>query len=310
MIEKDIKPFYLGKKSLKNFGGKLTTTTPFLYTHDSFEKIGIGIQNSDGEGLIWGLRSPITIIRWWRSLKVLEALHTVENSTLADCWLATDEFPSETAIQKLSSKMGGYETFIILLNNIMNSVPSQMDLIGMINTLTSKGIKVKANEIADALKRGQLTPHKVFDLVIIRANKYKRALVKTEEKLPEKYRLDIFFQEIGLKQIYNQDEYIVFPADLDTTVRKYCFYDKKSAGYELFIAGQHRPTLTSLSGEVFTFLSAKFWHGRFYLKTKIKTPDGYLISQEYTLEQLRNIIGSLSFINYPTARTLLRKIFS
>ncbi len=338
MINEKIRPFYIGRKNIKKFKGESVEMTPFLYTNDDFNQIGIGIHNSSGNGLIWGLHSPITIIRWWRSLKVLETLHIIENNTLTLCWYVTAEKIdkksfSELALQtggnedhartlcwyvtaekidkksfsELALQTGGNEAFSLILNTILNSAPPQADLNRMITDLRSKGFEVNYHELQKEINRGMIEPNPVINSVISKALRHKLEYEKAKIPLPKKYRLNLFFTSLGIESIWDKDGNLSDVYYLDLNVKRHCIGNKKIQNYLLFADENNntKPTYLSFTGTTYVFDSVKFCKGRFYLKTKIKIPNQEETVGEYTLADLREKIGPITLANFPKIRKIL-----
>jgi hypothetical protein len=307
MINGKIKPFYIGSKTIKKVEGKSVETIPFLYTSSEFNKIGIGIQKPNGGALIWGLHSPITIISWWRSLKVLETLHTIENHTLPLCCDVTSEKVDKESFLELAKQMGGEEVFSLVLNTIMNSVPPQADLNRMITNLKSKGFEVNYHELQIEINRGMIEPNTVINSVISKALRYQSEYEKAKIPLPKKYRLNLFFTNLGIESIWNEDGNILGLYFLDLNVRRHCIGNKKIHDYLLF-ANENKdakPTYLSFTGTTYMFISVKFCKGRFYVKTKIKIPHQEDTVGEYTLAELREKIGPITLANFAKTRKVL-----
>ncbi|MBP9836300.1 MAG: hypothetical protein KBC78_00505 [Candidatus Pacebacteria bacterium] len=307
MINEKIRPFYIGRKNIKKFKGKAVEMTPFLYTNDDFNQIGIGIHNSSGNGLIWGLHSPITIIRWWRSLKVLEKLHIIENNTLALCWYVTAEKIDKKSFSELALQTGGNEAFSLILNTILNSAPPQADLNRMITNLRSKGFEVNYHELQKEINRGMIEPNPVINSVISKALRHKLEYEKAKIPLPKKYRLNLFFTSLGIESIWDKDGNLSDVYYLDLNVKRHCIGNKKIQNYLLFADENNntKPTYLSFTGTTYVFDSVKFCKGRFYLKTKIKIPNQEETVGEYTLADLREKIGPITLANFPKIRKIL-----
>ncbi len=307
MINEKIRPFYIGRKNIKKFKGESVEMTPFLYTNDDFNQIGIGIHNSSGNGLIWGLHSPITIIRWWRSLKVLETLHIIENNTLTLCWYVTAEKIDKKSFSELALQTGGNEAFSLILNTILNSAPPQADLNRMITNLRSKGFEVNYHELQKEINRGMIEPNPVINSVISKALRHKLEYEKAKIPLPKKYRLNLFFTSLGIESIWDKDGNLSDVYYLDLNVKRHCIGNKKIQSYLLFADENNntKPTYLSFTGTTYVFDSVKFCKGRFYLKTKIKIPNQEETVGEYTLADLREKIGPITLANFPKIRKIL-----
>lgn len=307
MINEKIRPFYIGRKNIKKFKGESVEMTPFLYTNDDFNQIGIGIHNSSGNGLIWGLHSPITIIRWWRSLKVLETLHIIENNTLTLCWYVTAEKIDKKSFSELALQTGGNEAFSLILNTILNSAPPQADLNRMITDLRSKGFEVNYHELQKEINRGMIEPNPVINSVISKALRHKLEYEKAKIPLPKKYRLNLFFTSLGIESIWDKDGNLSDVYYLDLNVKRHCIGNKKIQNYLLFADENNntKPTYLSFTGTTYVFDSVKFCKGRFYLKTKIKIPNQEETVGEYTLADLREKIGPITLANFPKIRKIL-----
>ncbi len=308
MSDKNIKKLYSGRKTIKKFRGTSIEMTPFLCTSDNF-KIGIGIENSKNEGLTWGLHSPITIIRWWRSLKVLEKLHAIEDNTLALCFNVTGEIIDNKSFLSLAEQMGGEEAFRIVLNTILISAPSQVDLIRMISNLRSKGIEVNHQELREEIGKDTIVSDPVVRSVITKALRYESKYEKTKKPLPKEHRLNLFFISLGIKSIRNEDEDLYY---LDLRIRRHCIGNKKIQSYSLFTYknSEAKPTYLSFTGTTYVFDSVKFCKGRFYVKTKIKIPNQEETVGEYTLAELREKIGPITLGNFPKTRKVLSTLIT
>lgn len=310
MINEKIKPFYIGRKTIKKIKGESVEMIPFLYTSNEFNQIGIGIQNSKDEGLIWGLHSPITIIRWWRSLKILESLDTIENNTLALCWKITVE--DYEGFKVLAMQTGGDKSFRIVLNKIFNTAPTQTELTGMIQNLRSKGIRVNHQELQEEVGRGTITSSPIIKSVISKALRYQSEYEKTKTPLPKNHRLNLFFTSLGIKSIWDKDGNISGLFFLDLNVRRHCIGNKKIQSYLLFADenGDTKPTYLSFTGTHYVFDSVKFCKGRFYVKTKINIPNQKETVGEYTLAELREKIGPITLAKFPKTREVLSTIIT
>ena len=308
MSDKNIKKLYSGRKTIKKFRGTSIEMTPFLCTSDNF-KIGIGIENSKNEGLTWGLHSPITIIRWWRSLKVLEKLHAIEDNTPALCFNVTGEIIDNKSFLSLAEQMGGEEAFRIVLNTILISAPSQVDLIRMISNLRSKGIEVNHQELREEIGKDTIVSDPVVRSVITKALRYESKYEKTKKPLPKEHRLNLFFISLGIKSIRNEDEDLYY---LDLRIRRHCIGNKKIQSYSLFTYknSEAKPTYLSFTGTTYVFDSVKFCKGRFYVKTKIKIPNQEETVGEYTLAELREKIGPITLGNFPKTRKVLSTLIT
>lgn len=312
MINEKIKPLYIGRKTIKKIKGATVEMTPVIYTDSDFNQIGIGIHDSTGNGLIWGLHSPITIIRWWRSLKVLETLHIIENHTLALCWYVTAEEIDKKSFFELAEQMGGEDEFRTILNKIRNSAPFQVELVGMISNLRSKGIKVNHLELQEEIGKDRIVSSPVIKSVISKALRYQSEYEKTKTPLPKKHRLNLFFTSLGIDYTWNKDGNISDIYYLDLSVKRYCIGTKKIQSYLLFADEKNntKPTYLSFTGTIYTFESVKFCKGRFYVKTKIKIPYQEETVGEYTLADLRGKIGPITLANLPKVREALSTLIT
>lgn len=297
-----------------------------------FAQMGVGLTFPDeNTGTIWGLVVPHTLIQSWRGMKILEYVDRVDSGTLCACWtVARREVheSDERHLDELAEQLGGADALQAVRDEVLESVPDADELELMITTLRERGVGVDSWELKQEVEAGRIAMSDLIE-VLVRETEERREAHRLEEEevnrpLPREESLSAFFQNLGIGNFiigggfggYGMDWEHIKLDELDSTAKRDSFskyledghrLEHTTEGPETFSAeigsgvtmyqtsfGEiERPSFVAGDGTRYVFLFAKFRDDSFYIKTLTESGDTAPVEGEYTIPQLREMIGEL-----------------
>lgn len=320
-----------GPESEKIVDGKRIKTIPFVGTdrEGEFSSMGVGLVYPDEKnGTIWGLAMPHMLIKSWRAMKILEHVETIDRGTLCSCWYAGGHEIHDSdkhRLDELAEKVGGMEKLQAIRDAVLASAPTADELNSMIAILREKDVDFEYFELEMEADAGRIERLPIIETLKqeeqAKRDQYAREEEEVNRPLPTEGSLGVFFGELGI------DNFIDGPAiggygwdwghmerdKLDAATKrasfsKYsdCFklehttqgpYTKRApvapgvTAYSTTFGELEQPYLVAMDGTKYTFLSARFEGELMHVKTKIEKKEGDPTEGDYTLAQLREMIG-------------------
>lgn len=313
-----------------------------------FAQMGVGLIFSDEQkGTIWGLVMPHALIQSWRGMKILERIEKIGHGTLCACWTVArrDVHDSDKRhLEELAEQVGGADKLQAIRDEVLASVPSADELNTMITNLREKGVEVDSWELEEEVKAGRIATSALIETLAReteeRRQAYKREEDEVNKPLPREESLGAFFEDLGIANFiigggiggYGMDWGHIKLDELDRIAKRDSFskyltdghrLEHTTEGPETFSApvapgvtmyttsfGEiEQPWFVAMEGAKYTFVSAKFRDDRFHIKTKVENGGAAPVEGEYTISDLRGMIGP--FPPKPAARQgLLGKVAS
>ncbi|MCA9362179.1 hypothetical protein KC906_02290 [Candidatus Kaiserbacteria bacterium] len=309
-----------------------------------FAQMGIGLLFPDeGKGMIWGLVMPHALIKSWRGMKLLEQVDRIEHGTLCGCWtIATSDVSDSDKrhLDELADQFGGMDGLEEARAKVLASVPSAEEIDSMISNLREKEVGVDSWDLTAEIEAGRIETSPAIELIIKKEDEERVAYARKEEQIkkpvPPEESLAQFFKDLRIGNFiigggfggYGMDWGHIELKDLDQTAKRDSFSEYLTDGFTLehttqgpeTFADDVAPGVTmyqTSSGEIenpwflaadetrYTFLSAKFRDERFHIKAKVESADEPPQEGEFTIAQLREMIGP---IEMPPAPTLIQRL--
>lgn len=297
-----------------------------------FAQMGVGLIFPDEQkGTIWGLVMPHALIQSWRGMKILERIEHIDHGTLCACWTVArrDVHDSDKRhLDELAKQVGGADKLQALRDEVLASVPSADELNTMITNLRKKDVDVNSSELEEEVKVRRIAMSPLIETLAReteeRRQAYKREEDEVNKLLLREESLGAFFEDLGIANFiigggfggYDIDWGHIKLDELDRIAKRDSFskyltdghrLEHTTEGPETFSApvapgvtmyttsfGEiEQPWFTAMDGTKYTFVSAKFRDGRFHIKTKVEKGETEPIEGEYTISELRNMIGPL-----------------
>jgi len=297
-----------------------------------FAQMGVGLIFPDEQkGTIWGLVSPHALIQSWRGMKILEQVEIINNGTLCACWYAGGQKVHESDkhyLDDLAERLGGTEKLQMLRGEILSSMPNTDELNSMITNLREEGVDVDSWELEEEIKAGRISTSPLIETLVRedeeRRQAYRREDEEVKKPLPREESLTAFFEDLGIDNFivgggiggYGIDWGHIKREELDSIAKRDSFSKYLENGHRLehtterpVTTGAHlspgvtmyntacgeieQPWFAAVDGTRYTFLYAKFRDDHFFLKTKVEKEGTKPTDNDYTLQQLRDMIGEL-----------------
>ncbi len=297
-----------------------------------FAQMGVGLIFPDEQkGTTWGLVMPHALIQSWRGMKILERIEHIGHGTLCACWTVArrDVHNSDKShLDELAEQVGGADKLQALRDEVLASVPSAEELNAMITNLREKGVDVDSWELEEEVKAGRIATSSLIETLARetedRRQAYKREEEEVNRPLSREESLGAFFEDLGIANFiigggfggYGMDWGHIKLDELDRTAKRDSFsnyltegprLEHTTGGPETFSApvapgvtmyttsfGEiEQPWFTAMDGTKYTFVSAKFRDDHFHIKTKVEKGEATPVEGEYTINELRGMIGSL-----------------
>lgn len=307
-------------------------------------QMGIGLISPDGKGsTIWGLVAPHVLVQSWRAMKILEQIEVVGHGTLAACWYAASRSvhgSDKRYLDELAEQVGGTDRFRALREEVLASMPSADELNTMIMNLREKGVNVDSWELEEEVRAGRIAMSPLIETLAHETEARRQAQIREEEEvrkpLPREESLGAFFADLrigdfivgggfggygidwghielsALDQIAKRDSLSKHHPEghrlEHTTKRLETFSAQVAPGVTMYSTSSgeiEQPWFIAGDGTKYTFVSAKFRDGRFYIKTKVEKGEVEPIEGEYAISELRAMIGPL-----PPEPTTWRDLFA
>ena len=339
-----------GEPSEKIVDGELRSVVPFVGAdrEGEFSQMGIGLLFPDeGKGTIWGLLAPHTLIKSWRGMKLLEQVKHIEHSTLCSCYtIATDNVhkSDERHFEELADQFGGMEGLKEFRAKVLASVPSAEEIDSMINIFRENDIDISIWDLTTEIEAGRIETSPAIEQLVQEEGKRRAEYAKQEEQIkkpvPLEESLAQFFEDLRIGNFitspavggYGIDWGHIELKDLDQTAKRDSAYldngfilEHTTQGPETFATDiapgvtMHQtsfgeienPWFLANDGTKYTFFSAKFRNEHFYIKVKMEKDNETPREEEFTVTQLREMIGLIETPN-PIQRfvCILKKLFN
>jgi|GEM_PF-2917416 len=309
-----------------------------------FAQMGIGLLFPEEEkGTIWGLVMPHALIKSWRGMKLLEQVERVEHGTLCGCWtIATSDISDSDKhhLEELADQFGGMEGLEEARAKVLASVPGTEEIDTMINALREKDIGVDSWDLTAEVEACRIETSPAIEQLVVEEGARRTEYAKQEEQIkkpvPPEESLAQFFEGLRIGNFiigggfggYGMDWGHIELKDLDQTAKRDSFskyltdgftLEHTTQGPETFAAdvapgvtmyqtsfGEiENPWFLAADGARYTFLSAMFRDDQFHIKAKVENDDEPPQEGEFTIAQLREMIGP---IEMPPAPSLIQRL--
>lgn len=296
-----------------------------------FAQMGVGVLlPEEGKASIWGCVVPHLLIQSWRGMRILEKIGRIDRGTLCACWtVARRELHNDDDryLDELADQAGEIDKFQALREETLASVPNADELQAMITILREKGVGVDSWELKAEVEAGRITMMPLIETLVRededRRLAYRRQEDEVKKSVPPEESLGAFFRALGI------GNFIISPAiggygmdwghheldELDQIAKrdsmsKYLpdghFLEHTTQGpdtaavrlapgitsYSTSFGEIERPWYVDETGTKYTFLSAKWADGHFYVRVLIEHPaeQGPPEAATFTVPQLRALI--------------------
>lgn len=322
-----------GVPSVKIVDGQRRHVVPFVGAdrEGEFAQVGIGLIYPDGGGTIWGCVMPHSLIQSWRGMKILERIERIDHGTLCGCWTIArrDVHTSDKRhLDELAEQVGGADKLQALRDEVLASVPSADELNAMITSLREKSVDVNSWELEEEVKAGRIAMSPLIEMLVRETEERRQEHQREEEEikrpLSRTESLGAFFEDLGIANFLDGPAFGAYGMDwghsnlgeLDQVAKRASFskyltdgfhLEHTTSGPETISAkiGQgitmfqtsfgeiEQPWYVDATGTKYTFLSAKWTGGRFYICTLIDQPQmmGPPEALSVTIAELRSMIG-------------------
>lgn len=320
-----------GAQSEKVMDGRCKQVVPFVGAdrEGEFAQMGVGLIFPDEQkGTVWGLAFPHALIQSWRGMKILERVEHIGHSTLCACWTVArrDVHNSDKRyLDELAEQVGGADKLQSLRDEILASMPSADELNAMITNLREGGVDVDSWELQEEVKAGRIATSPLIETLARETEERRQTYEREEEEvnkpLSRGESLGAFFEDLGIANFIisgcGMDLGHIRLDEIDRIAKRDSFSKYLTEGHwlehtteepETFSAhvahldvtmyttsfGEiEQPWFTAMDGTKYTFVSAKFRNGYFHIKTKVENGEVAPIEGEYTISELRGMIGPL-----------------
>lgn len=324
-----------GVQSEKVVDGQRRQVVPFVGTdrEGEFAQMGIGLVYPDGGGTFWGCVVPHLLIQSWRGMKILERIERIGHGTLCGCWTIArrDVHTSDKRhLDELAEQVGGADKLQVLRDEVLASVPGADEINAMITSLREKGVDVDSWELEEEVKAGRIAMSPLIEMLVRETEERRQAYQREEEEIKRPLSctesLGAFFEDLGIVNFLDGPAFGAYGMDwghikldeLDQFAKRASFSKYLSDGFHLEHTtsgpetistkiGQgvtmfqtsfgeiEQPYFTAVDGVRYTFLSAKWMDGYFYIRTLISQPEmmGPPQASNLTIAELRSMIGSI-----------------
>jgi len=311
-----------GIPSEKNVDGQNRMVVPFIGAdrRGEYSQVGVGLLLMDEHkiNLWWSLcGSSAMLIQAWRGMKILGRIERVDDDTLCACWfVARHDVPDGDKrdfdhhfarhFDYLAERVGGVTALQALRDEVLVSVPSADELDTMVMVLREEGVYANAWELEEELGAGRIETTPLIETIIREADE-RRAETDRKHKevrrpLPPEESLGILFRELGIGRLFYSSvdmdsETWIEPDELDQWAKEICVWGirasyplkgMKEGGKEL-----EHPWYAASDGTKYVFVSASYRDGCFYVETAVEGKAVAPVEGEYTIAELRDLIGPL-----------------
>lgn len=297
-----------------------------------FAQMGIGLICLDEQGgTMWGLVIPHALIQSWRGMKILERIGRIDRSTFCACWTVARRYIHDSDkryLNELAEQVGGVDKLQALRDEVLASVPSADELNTMITNFRESGVDMASWELEEEVRAGRIATSPLIETLARETEERRQAYKREEEEvnkpLSREESISAFFEDLGIANFiigggiggYGMDWGHIKLDELDRIAKRDSFskyltdghrLEHTTEGPETFSApvaprvtmytisfGEiEQPWFTARDGTKCTFVSAKFRDGRFHIKTKVEKGEAAPVEGEYTISELRDMIGPL-----------------
>lgn len=305
--------------------------------------MGVGLLFPDDQtGTMWGLATPHMLIKSWRGMKILEHIEKIDHGTLCACWYAGGHQIHSSDwryLDELAGKLGGMKKLQALRDEVLASAPTSDELNAMIALVRENGVDISGWELEEEAKAGRIETLPIIGTILReeaeRRDAYRRKDDELKKPLAREHSLGVFFGELGIDNFvdgpvvgaYSIDWGHLKLEELDragkrassgkyftegfmlehTTQRpltRRTLVDSGIAVYSTTFGELEQPYYIATDGTRYTFISAKFRDFRFFLKTKVEKKGGDSTEGEFTLLQLRKMIGPVPLPTHQVLQVL------
>ena len=285
-----------------------------------FSQLGLGILLEDGSATIWGLVMPHNVIQSWRGMKLLEELPCVGSGTFCYCWTLMRGDDRRDHEQQYFNELAaqiGTEQLEKRIREIRASVPSSEELEKMLEAFREKGVDVSHWDLKAELDAGRIKTSPLIETILTEAELAQQEYARKEAEIiapidPEK-SLGAFFQDLGITNlVIDEEDWFdkVDLAKLDALAKRGCFDDAEHNRFKCDVLQDNDalrkeyppPHYIAWDKAKFTFLSAQFRNGQFWVKTTTEEQGKEPFTGEFTVSELRRSIGPI-----PSKETLRKR---
>lgn len=313
-----------GQKSRKKIEGVERTATPFVggkFNNSRLDsEMGFGLLlPGKGGSYFYKLVIPHNLIQSWRAMKLLEEADDIYSGFYYACWNAFNTIPEPVKLEdfqkdrdllELKQSMGWQ---IEKRDKILASVPTQAELESMIQILQDGGVKVDGWELNQEVKAKRLIPGPLAKKVIRNYKARERTRARwgreTKKPLPPEEGLSNFFKALHLDNFiigggidgYGLDWGHISLKELDDIVKQDSFGSRSGfylertefgPGHEGLSFGKVLKATVQYSNGRYTFISAVYRNGHFYVKTEISKNGRIIRKGRFTVPELRQMLKS------------------
>jgi hypothetical protein len=297
-----------------------------------FSQMGVGLLfPENGSGTLWGLVMPHCLIQSWRGMKILEHIKEIGHGTLAGCWYAGKENLSDSDkryLDELAVQFSSREEFDAIRAGALDAAPSSEEVESMIRNLREKGVDIDSWELEKEVEAGHIPSSATIDDLVAETQRKREAYQREEEEVNKPFSkeesLSAFFQDLGIDNFiigggiggYGMDWGHIELEKLDRIAKKDSFSKYLPDGHRLEHTTQspmttktslgpgasmfqtsfgeiEQPHFTAKDGTTYKFISAKFHDEHFFIKVLVDKPEVVPYAGEFTIQQLRGMIGEL-----------------
>lgn len=264
-----------GTRSIKKWEGESKVMTPFIgafikrkFVGTRLEKrlitTGLGLALENGEKKFMGFESPLEPIRTWRAMKILEHVDRTNRETLHGCLVVAQygmEKSERIFLEKLAQQGNGYDWLRKIRSEVISAIPPYEDLDRMLLELRRHEVPVDVKELREL-------PKPTYVML--------RVITEVDGADYRMESLSAFLKDLGLRN----------GACGDGRIEMY-----GESPEDLVVKYLGEPVVFhAADGNRYSFLSAKYANGQFYLKTRIVRKDGKDVEAFYSLRQLRQML--------------------
>lgn len=310
-----------GEMSEKVVDGQMRKVIPFVGadSEGEFSQMGVGLLfPENGSGTLWGLVMPHCLIQSWRGMKILERIDEISHSTLAGCWYAGKENISDSDkryLDELAVQFSSREEFDSIRAEILGTAPSSEEVESMIRNLREKGVDIASWELEKEIENGYIDSSVTIDNLVAETQRKREDYQRKEEEinkpLPREESLSAFFQDLGIDNFiigggiggYGLDWGHIKLEELDRIAKQDSFSKYLPSGHQLErttcsqkdenFGEIEQPHFLTKDGTTYKFISAKYHDDHFFIRALVDKPEVVLYAGEFTIQQLRGMIGEL-----------------
>lgn len=163
-----------GTPSVKTVYGQKKEITPVVFGGDeTFSASGVGFVDSGKNEIDFqGDTFPLPLIKFWRAMKILDHVPSIDHGTLTQCLHAASKNLDSTRhkhIERLAKQFEDRRALDQLISETLTATPSPQELTSMLMVVWDHRISTDLGELNAMVEAKEMRPHLILDALNQRA---------------------------------------------------------------------------------------------------------------------------------------------